>query len=204
MNDPGPSHVNTSPDIALDIAVESPLWDSLPEAGALAETAICAALRQAGAKIRPGAEISLLLCDDAFIRGLNARWRGQDKPTNVLSFPAVADPATTPILGDIAIAFETMAREAVEEGKSLRAHFIHLVVHGVLHLVGYDHQNDAEAEIMERLERESLATLGIDDPYRVVSDHDDSAIDSQDSERDAGGKPVSTLPHRARDTAGCP
>ncbi len=160
MSDIGPS-------IAVDIAVESPLWDAFEDAGALAETAIGAALRHVHAKLHADAEISLLLCDDAFIRGLNARWRGQDRPTNVLSFPA-ADPAASPILGDIAIAYETMAREAEEEGKSLRAHFSHLVVHGVLHLVGYDHQDEAEAEVMERLEREILAMLGIEDPYRQV------------------------------------
>ncbi|QXX75926.1 rRNA maturation RNase YbeY [Methylovirgula sp. HY1] len=163
MNDPGPSL-----EITLDIAVESDRWDCFPEAGALAETAIVAALRHADAEFLPGAEVSLLLCDDAFIRDLNARWRGQDKPTNVLSFPAAEDPATTPILGDIAIAFETLAREAEDEGKSLRAHYAHLLVHGTLHLVGYDHQNDAEAEEMESLERECLASLGIDDPYRLA------------------------------------
>ncbi|MHB8883915.1 MAG: rRNA maturation RNase YbeY [Methylovirgula sp.] len=163
MNDRGPS-----PQITLDIAVESDRWDCFAEAGALAEAAITAALRHADAEFLPGAEVSLLLCDDAFIRDLNARWRGQDKPTNVLSFPAADDPATTPILGDIAIAFETLAREAEDEGKSLRAHYAHLLVHGTLHLVGYDHQNDAEAEEMESLERECLASLGIDDPYRLA------------------------------------
>lgn len=164
MSDVGPSII----DVAVDIAVESPLWDGFDAAAALAETAIGAALRHANAKLYAGAEISLLLCDDAFIRSLNARWRGQDKPTNVLSFPAAADPATAPILGDIAIAYETMAREAEEEGKSLRAHFSHLIVHGVLHLIGYDHQDEAEAEVMERIEREILAMLGIEDPYRQV------------------------------------
>ncbi len=168
MNDPSRSNIHTSPDIALDIAVESALWDSFADAGALAKAAIGAALRHADAVFLPGAEISLLLCDDAFIRGLNARWRGQDKPTNVLSFPSAADPTASPILGDIVIAFETLAREAEDEGKSLRAHFVHLLVHGTLHLVGYDHQSDAEAEVMERLERESLAALGIDDPYRLA------------------------------------
>ncbi len=164
MSDPGPSII----DVAVDIAVESPLWDAFEAASALAETAIGTALRHANAKLHAGAEISLLLCDDAFIRSLNARWRGQDRPTNVLSFPAAADPATAPILGDIAIAYETMAREAEEEGKSLPAHFSHLIVHGVLHLIGYDHQDEAEAEVMERLEREILAKLGIEDPYRFA------------------------------------
>jgi probable rRNA maturation factor len=163
MNEPGPSIIN----IAVDIAVESPLWAAFDAAPALAKTAIAAALRCADAKLRPDAEISLLFCDDEFIRGLNQRWRGQDKSTNVLSFPA-ADPAATPILGDIAIAFETMAREAADEGKSLAAHFSHLIVHGLLHLLGHDHQNATDAEVMEALERESLATLGIKDPYRLA------------------------------------
>ncbi len=163
MNDPGPST-----DIAIDIAVESPLWDAFDEADALAERAIETALQHARVELFPGAEVSLLLSDDAFIRSLNARWRGQDKPTNVLSFPAAANPAATSVLGDIAIAFETMAREADEEGKSLRAHFTHLVVHGLLHLIGHDHESEAEAEAMERLEREILAALGIDDPYRLA------------------------------------
>ena len=196
MKAPGRSQIDKHPNIALDIAIESALWDSFAEAGALAESAVGAALRQSDAKFVPGAEISLLLCDDACIRDLNARWRGQDKPTNVLSFPAAADPTTTPILGDIAIAFETLAREAGDDGKSLPAHFIHLLVHGVLHLVGYDHQSDAEAEVMEHLERASLASLGIDDPYRLALDHD--------SELDADGKSVSVFPYPARDNAGCP
>ncbi|MGB8276618.1 MAG: rRNA maturation RNase YbeY [Methylovirgula sp.] len=168
MSDVGPSII----DVAVDIAVESPLWDAFDAAAALAETAIGAALRHANAKLYAGAEISLLLCDDAFIRSLNARWRGQDKPTNVLSFPA-ADPATAPILGDIAIAYETMTREAAEEGKSLQAHFSHLIVHGVLHLIGYDHQDEAEAEAMEQLEREILAMLGIEDPYQLALERDE-------------------------------
>lgn len=212
MNDPGPSNIDTRLDITLDIAIESALWDSFAEAGTLAKTAIEAALRHADAELLPGAEVSLLLCDDAFIRALNARWRGQDKPTNVLSFPAADDPATTPILGDIAIAFETLAREAEDEGKSLRAHYVHLLVHGALHLVGYDHQSDAEAEVMERLERACLAGLGIDDPYRIAVDHDDFGghqskfivSDSKDSVRDADAKSVSTSPYPARDNAGRP
>jgi probable rRNA maturation factor len=169
MNDPGPSCIAaTHADIVIDIAIESPLWEAFGAAAGVAETAITATLHCTDAKLRAGTEISLLLCDDAVIRGLNRRWRGQDKPTNVLSFPAAAGAADTPILGDIAIAFETMAREAAEEGKSLPAHFSHLTVHGLLHLLGYDHQSAAEAEMMEQTERESLAALGIDDPYRQV------------------------------------
>jgi probable rRNA maturation factor len=162
MNDPGPSI-----GLVVDIAVESPLWETFDTASALAETAIAAALQRADADL-DGVEVSLLFCDDAFIQTLNQRWRGQDKPTNVLSFPAASGPGDAAVLGDIAIAFETMAREAEAEGKSLPAHFSHLIVHGLLHLLGYDHESDAEAEEMEALEREVLACLGIADPYQFA------------------------------------
>jgi probable rRNA maturation factor len=152
--------------VIIDIAVESPQWDAFADAPSIAEAAIDAALRHIGAELPDGAEISLLLCDDAFIHELNRQWRGQDKPTNVLSFPAPGDVADQIILGDIAIAYETMAREAMDEGKTLQAHFSHLVVHGLLHLLGYDHEDETGAEIMEGLEREILAALGIEDPYR--------------------------------------
>lgn len=163
MNDPGPSSIG----LAIDIAIESPVWEAFDTASALAETAIAAAVQRADADL-DGAEVSLLFCDDAFIQTLNRRWRGQDKPTNVLSFPAASGPGDVAVLGDIAIAFETMAREAEAEDKSLSEHFSHLVVHGLLHLLGYDHESEAEAEEMEALEREVLASLGIADPYRVA------------------------------------
>jgi probable rRNA maturation factor len=164
MNDPASSR-----DIVVDIALESPLWEAFGEADALARKAIDATLAHADAELPEETEISLLLSDDAFVQELNRRWRGQDKPTNVLSFPAAdEDNFERLLLGDIAIAFETMAREADEEGKPLSAHFCHLVVHGLLHLLGYDHEDAAEAEAMEALERAILADLGIDDPYRLA------------------------------------
>jgi len=107
--------------------------------------------------------ISVLLASDEVVRELNLRFLGNDKPTNVLSFPATENPEHH--LGDIALAFETCAREAAEQGKPLGDHLQHLVAHGVLHLVGYDHQTDAEAEAMEALEREILSGLGVPDPY---------------------------------------
>ena len=111
--------------------------------------------------------MSLCLTDDAEVRALNARWRGLDKPTNVLSFPAA--PAErmreAPLLGDIALAYETLAREAEKSGASLADHYRHLVAHGFLHLIGYDHQTDEEAERMEALEKRILARLGVADPY---------------------------------------
>lgn len=113
-------------------------------------------------------ELSLVFTDDANIRTINSKWRHIDKATNVLSFPAFPiQPGQRPgpILGDIVIARETVQREAQEENKSFDDHLSHLIVHGLLHLTGYDHQNDDEAEQMESLERKILASLGISDPY---------------------------------------
>jgi probable rRNA maturation factor len=120
-----------------------------------------------GVVLRRDAEVSVQLVDDAQIRALNARWRGLDKPTNVLSFPAapVARLAVAPLLGDIVVAFETVQREADELRISLSDHFIHLVVHGFLHLVGFDHQDGGEADRMEALETSVLAGMAIADPY---------------------------------------
>ena len=120
-------------------------------------------------------EVSLVYMDDETIRGINAEWRGKDKPTNVLSFPAFAlrpGQAPKPVLGDIVIALETVHREAVEEGKTFDDHLSHLLAHGLLHLFGYDHETDDEAQVMEDLERRILARLAIADPY-AVSDQDD-------------------------------
>lgn len=128
-------------------------------------------------------EISVRLTSDAEVHTLNRQYRGQDKPTNVLSFPMVqpdlleslantdanacvaSDAGCEVLLGDIVLAHETCAREAEERGVPLAAHATHLIVHGVLHLLGYDHMNDAEAEAMEAIEREVLAGLGLHDPY---------------------------------------
>lgn len=109
-------------------------------------------------------EVCVLLCSDARIRQLNEAWRRKDKATNVLSFPA----ALPSRLGDIAIAYETVVREAEEEGKSAPAHLAHMVVHGCLHLAGFDHENGEEAEEMEALERRILASMGYDDPYGEI------------------------------------
>lgn len=115
--------------------------------------------------------VAILLTDDAAVQKLNARFRGKDQPTNVLSFPA-ADmpmPGLPPAWGDIVLAHGTCAREAAEQGKSLSDHLSHLVVHGILHLRGHDHEDDAEADTMEGLERHILADLGIADPYATGS-----------------------------------
>jgi len=110
-----------------------------------------------------------LFTDDDAVRALNAEWRGKDKPTNVLSFPAKAIPGLpdeVQPLGDLALAYPTTAKEAEEKGISLKDHTAHLLVHGLLHLLGYDHVDDADAEAMEALERRVLEHLGIADPYR--------------------------------------
>lgn len=112
-------------------------------------------------------EISFLFTDDQRIRSLNAAWRGIDKPTNVLSFPSPEMPGSgfPRMLGDIVLAAETVLREAALEKRPLEHHVSHLIVHGLLHLLGYDHESDEEAEEMERIEAEILFRLGIPDPY---------------------------------------
>jgi probable rRNA maturation factor len=160
----------------IDIAVEAGAWPDEDVLRGLCAAAIAAALAQTAVELAQGAEISLVFTDDSAIRTLNRDWRQQDKPTNVLSFPAV-DPAAiaaAPLLGDIVIAQETVQREADAEGKTFEDHLTHLVVHGFLHLLGFDHIDDDEAEEMEGAERAILARLGIADPYsedRAPPDH---------------------------------
>jgi probable rRNA maturation factor len=142
----------------IDIEVEDPAWtEALPDCEAIAGRAALAALGQ------HNVAVTIVLTDDAAIQDLNARFRGKDKPTNVLSFPAAESAA--PHLGDIALAFGVCTTEAEAQGKPLAHHLMHLTVHGVLHLLGYDHEADAEAEEMEGMERAILATLGVPDPY---------------------------------------
>jgi probable rRNA maturation factor len=146
---------------AVDISIHSTLWNGL-DCEATIRRAIAAAATPATAQ----GEVSVLLTDDAAIRALNAQWRQRDEATNVLSFPAQQIGAGLPrLLGDIVIAYETTAREAAAERKRLDHHLAHLTVHGFLHLLGYDHESETEAETMERLEREILARLDIADPY---------------------------------------
>jgi probable rRNA maturation factor len=153
----------------IEIEIEAPAWTAaLPEAAALAHAAALAALAQDGAEDEG---VVLLLTDDAAVQELNARFRDKDKPTNVLSFPAPHNPERH--LGDVALAYGVCVREAAEQGKPLAHHLQHLVAHGVLHLLGYDHMSDDEAEAMEGLERVVLAGLGVPDPYQADGrDHD--------------------------------
>jgi probable rRNA maturation factor len=152
--------------IALSFGAEG--WPPKSRMSKLVREAVGAALTEIGfANIRPRPELSVVFSDDAVIRGLNARWRGMDKPTNVLSFPATSWDGT----GDIVLALETIRREAGEQGKTFDNHLAHLVIHGFLHLAGFDHEAEAEAERMEAVERRALARLAILDPY-AVSDSD--------------------------------
>lgn len=132
----------------------------------MAERAVLEALRQSKAKVKGAAELSILLTNDEEQHALNKEWRGKDSSTNVLSFPQI-EPfgPVVGLLGDITLARETLEREAAELDKSFTDHFTHLVVHGFLHILGYDHIGDAEALHMESLETQILASLGVDDPY---------------------------------------
>jgi probable rRNA maturation factor len=156
--------------LAVDITETSPLWrQRLGDVDALCVVAARAALVAADALDGP-AELSLVLADDVVLRSLNGRWRGKDQATNVLSFPALgADlPEGAPrLLGDVVLAFETVAAEATAQQKPLAHHLHHLVVHGVLHLLGFDHETATEATRMEALEVAVLAQLGVPDPYRL-------------------------------------
>jgi len=165
--------------VAADIAADGGDWDVLPGLDALVERALDAAAASCGLDLAPDVGVSVLLTDDRRMRDINREWRGLDKPTNVLSFAAfppdhlARDARAAPFLGDIALAFETVRREALDEGKPLGDHVGHLLVHGFLHLVGYDHETEAGAQAMEALERQVLAGMGIPDPYGA--DEPDSA-----------------------------
>lgn len=160
-------------DIAeIDVLVECPAWtEALPDAEDRCRRLAAAALG-AGEFEGRAVELSVVLSDDAAVHDLNRTWRGSDRPTNVLSFASLDDddaprpPGAPLLLGDVVLAYQTCAVEAVEQGKPLADHLGHLVVHGVLHLLGYDHEDsDEEAQEMERMETAILAALGIPDPY---------------------------------------
>jgi len=151
----------------VDIAVESELWSAEPAAATTVRDAIATAAAAVRALPAASGEVSVVLTDDAAMQKLNREWRGLDKPTNVLSFPAAPGTAAPTLLGDIVIAYETVAREAAAEGKLFAHHVAHLAVHGFLHLLGYDHDSDARAEEMERLETRILARLDVPDPHNT-------------------------------------
>jgi probable rRNA maturation factor len=149
----------------IEIQIEAEAWTvALPNAENIVERACAAALDEVAPQDGEAElVVAVLLADDATVADLNQRFRGKAGPTNVLSFPAPANPEGQ--IGDIALAYGVCTREADEQGKTLEDHLIHLSVHGVLHLLGYDHAMDSEAEAMEALERSILETLGVSDPY---------------------------------------
>jgi probable rRNA maturation factor len=148
----------------IEVEIDDEAWTAaLPDAAAVVERAATAALGSVEG------DVVVLLTDDTAVRDLNARFRDKDGPTNVLSFPAaeMTLPGHAPHLGDLVLAFGVCAAEAGAQGKSLADHLAHLTVHGILHLLGRDHEAEAEAEEMEAEERTILASLGVADPYRA-------------------------------------
>src|ERR1700690_1836632 len=153
-----------APGPSIDIQIQSPLWDAQPLAAQTVRDAIAAA---AATLSTADNEVSILLTDDKAIRLLNREWRGIDKPTNVLSFPAATTKASIrmPLFGDIVMAYETLKRECDDEDRIFLHHLAHLTVHGFLHLIGYDHQVEAQAEEMEGIESKIMTRLQMPDPY---------------------------------------
>jgi len=166
-----------TPDTRLRLAleIEDPRWtQALPNAAELLEKAIGLALADVGGNSRT-IEVGVRLVDDGTIQGLNRDWRGRDKPTNVLSFPLgdpgpVDDPDFPWLIGDIVMSFDTVTAESIRDGKSLEHHVAHLAIHAALHLIGHDHEDEAEADAMEAVEVKLLAGLGIADPYLPTGD----------------------------------
>ena len=155
----------------IEVEIDEDAWTAaLPDAAALVASAAQATLDFVGRGVDPG--LAILLTGDLQMRGLNRQFRGKDGATNVLSFPA-APGAGPRHIGDVALAFGVCVREAAEQRKPLEDHLQHLTAHGVLHLLGYDHETDAEAESMEAREREILAGLGVPDPYAERGDQGD-------------------------------
>jgi len=157
------------------VIVAAPAWRQVANLEELAQDCVHQSLAVSGATLAKECELSVTFSDDAAIQALNAAWRGKDQPTNVLSFPTPGAVERKPLLGDVIIAYETVAKEAQEQGKPLRAHAAHMVAHGFLHLIGYDHETADEAERMEALERKIALALGFPDPY------------AEDAEGPAGG-----------------
>jgi probable rRNA maturation factor len=152
--------------LCIETSVESAGWNAQDGLEALVAESLRSVLEESGDILVEGVEVSLLFCDDARIQELNRDFRGQNKPTNVLSFPSPDPLETARFIGDIAVAYETVAREAQEQGKTLKQHCRHMIVHGFLHLLGYDHEDETEAEAMEAMEIRILRRLGVDNPYR--------------------------------------
>ena len=190
--------------LKIDVLVDSEHWKNAGTAKAVVRRALKQAATTLSTK---SAELAIVLTDDAAMRRLNRNWRGVDAPTNVLSF-ATKDPGDQldeqhggqqrrSHLGDIVLAFETVKREARREGKPFDHHLAHLAVHGFLHLLGYDHESDVDARVMQTAERTILRKLAVPDPYRV----DGRSTAGNDAKRAAkrrGRKPSARRPERVR------
>jgi len=149
--------------LKIDVLVDSDCWNQPAKARAIVRRAVAEA---AATVSTTGTELAIVLTDDSAIRQLNRLWRGIDAPTNVLSFPSKRTADEPPHLGDVVLGYQTIAREAQAEGKPFAHHLAHLAVHGFLHLIGYDHDKEADADAMEQTERKILRRLDIPDPYR--------------------------------------
>jgi probable rRNA maturation factor len=147
-----------SPRVVLNVQIDDLRWRRNPQTIDLIRRAARAALRASNAS---ATALTILLTNDAMLKSLNRKFRGKRKPTNVLSFSS----PEADYLGDIAIAYETVVREARQQGKRIKAHSAHLATHGVLHLLGYDHKDESDALLMERLETQILTRMGLSDPY---------------------------------------
>lgn len=158
---------STAQPVADDILIEAGDWPDEARLSALVDRALAATVARLSPPLADGAEVSLVFTDDAHMRDLNRRHRGKDSSTNVLSFPQprAEKGGFGPVLGDVVLAAETVYREAVDSGLAPEAHLTHLIVHGFLHLLGYDHETDGDADVMEGHETAILAGLGIADPY---------------------------------------
>lgn len=156
----------------IDLVIEDPRWaETIPDLEALAERGVAAAF--ADANFGEAVSLCVMLADDARIQVLNRDFRGMDKPTNVLSFPAEdtpLPPGELRVLGDIALAYDTLLREVNDANKTFRNHFLHLIVHASLHLIGYTHEIDEDAERMEALEIAALRGLDVPNPYEESGD----------------------------------
>lgn len=151
----------------IDIAVDGGDWSAWHDVERRVEVALEAVFKVLDL-IPSENTLSVLLTNDENMTAINAQWRGKNKPTNVLSFPAMnvaAGGQPGPLLGDVVVAYETVAREAEDEGRPFTDHLAHLFIHGILHLLGYDHENDDEAHVMESLEVDILGAMGIASPY---------------------------------------
>jgi probable rRNA maturation factor len=153
--------------VVCDVLLDDPRWRERLDVEALVNAAVQKAIEVTGVALHEAAEASFTFADDDRVQQLNEQWRQKAAPTNVLSFSASNGVALdkAPLLGDVVLAYETIEREAADEGKPFSHHTAHMIVHGFLHLIGYDHQSDTEAAAMEGIESTVLLGLGIPDPW---------------------------------------